>query len=75
MDDNGVGVPLQLQRLKDRHTAVEVILHRDPQNGCKTSTELVEDPEAILRYGRQPAEDGCVRLHQSRSGPPCRAVG
>ncbi len=23
----------------------------------------------------QPAEDGCVRLHQSRSGPPCRAVG
>ncbi|EOX6620484.1 DUF1983 domain-containing protein, partial [Escherichia coli] len=24
----------------------------DPQNGWQTSTELVEDPEAILRYGR-----------------------
>ncbi|EFK2050601.1 host specificity protein J, partial [Escherichia coli] len=37
--------------LKDRHTAVEVN-YTDPQNGWQTSTELVEDPEAILRYGR-----------------------
>ncbi|EFE5417839.1 TPA: host specificity protein J, partial [Escherichia coli] len=36
---------------KDRHTAVEVN-YTDPQNGWQTSTELVEDPEAILRYGR-----------------------
>ncbi|MDZ4919503.1 DUF1983 domain-containing protein, partial [Escherichia coli] len=34
-----------------RHTAVEVN-YTDPQNGWQTSTELVEDPEAILRYGR-----------------------
>ncbi|EOM0922430.1 phage tail protein, partial [Escherichia coli] len=33
------------------HTAVEVN-YTDPQNGWQTSTELVEDPEAILRYGR-----------------------
>ncbi|EFR1547430.1 host specificity protein J, partial [Escherichia coli] len=26
--------------------------YTDPQNGWQTSTELVEDPEAILRYGR-----------------------
>ncbi|EPT8982952.1 phage tail tip protein, partial [Escherichia coli] len=32
-------------------TAVEVN-YTDPQNGWQTSTELVEDPEAILRYGR-----------------------
>ncbi|EKQ4458605.1 host specificity protein J, partial [Escherichia coli] len=31
--------------------AVEVN-YTDPQNGWQTSTELVEDPEAILRYGR-----------------------
>ncbi|EJO9480169.1 host specificity protein J, partial [Escherichia coli] len=37
--------------LKDRHAAVEVN-YTDPQNGWQTSTELVEDPEAILRYGR-----------------------
>ncbi|EGO9742091.1 phage tail protein, partial [Escherichia coli] len=37
--------------LKDRHTAVEAN-YTDPQNGWQTSTELVEDPEAILRYGR-----------------------
>ncbi|EOA7800905.1 host specificity protein J, partial [Escherichia coli] len=36
---------------KDRHTAVEVN-YTDPQNGWQTSTELVEDPDAILRYGR-----------------------
>ncbi|HDP0319414.1 TPA: host specificity protein J [Salmonella enterica subsp. enterica serovar Concord] len=37
--------------LKDRHNAVEV-RYTDPQNGWKTSTELVEDHAAITRYGR-----------------------
>ncbi|WP_336195725.1 host specificity protein J, partial [Hafnia paralvei] len=37
--------------LKDRHNAVEV-RYTDPKNGWKTSTELVEDPVAIERYGR-----------------------
>ncbi|PDU04135.1 phage tail protein [Escherichia coli] len=51
MDDNGVGFRYSFSALKDRHTAVEVN-YTDPQNGWQTSTELVEDPEAILRYGR-----------------------
>ncbi|EOX8918322.1 host specificity protein J [Escherichia coli] len=50
-DDNGVGFRYSFSALKDRHTAVEVNW-TDPQNGWQTSTELVEDPEAILRYGR-----------------------
>lgn len=37
--------------LKDRHNAVEV-RYTDPQNGWKTSTELVEDHAAQLRYKR-----------------------
>ena len=51
VDDNGVGFRYSFSALKDRHTAVEVNW-TDPQNGWQTSTELVEDPEAILRYGR-----------------------
>ncbi|EFK5943315.1 host specificity protein J, partial [Escherichia coli] len=51
VDDNGVGFRYSSSALKDRHTAVEVN-YTDPQNGWQTSTELVEDPEAILRYGR-----------------------
>ncbi|EED0311775.1 host specificity protein J, partial [Escherichia coli] len=51
VDDNGVGFCYSFSALKDRHTAVEVN-YTDPQNGWQTSTELVEDPEAILRYGR-----------------------
>ncbi|HAZ3904338.1 TPA: host specificity protein J [Escherichia coli] len=50
-DDKGVGFRYSFSALKDRHTAVEVN-YTDPQNGWQTSTELVEDPEAILRYGR-----------------------
>ncbi|EIN6854735.1 host specificity protein J, partial [Escherichia coli] len=46
-----VGFRYSFSALKDRHTAVEVN-YTDPQNGWQTSTELVEDPEAILRYGR-----------------------
>ncbi|EKR4133538.1 phage tail protein [Salmonella enterica] len=37
--------------LKERHNAVEV-RYVDPMNGWKTSTELVEDHEAQVRYGR-----------------------
>ncbi|EEV6404105.1 host specificity protein J, partial [Escherichia coli] len=51
VDDNGVGFRYSFSALKDRHAAVEVN-YTDPQNGWQTSTELVEDPEAILRYGR-----------------------
>ncbi|EHV40709.1 hypothetical protein ECDEC5C_1723 [Escherichia coli DEC5C] len=51
VDDNAVGFRYSFSALKDRHTAVEVN-YTDPQNGWQTSTELVEDPEAILRYGR-----------------------
>ncbi|AEZ40135.1 host specificity protein [Escherichia coli O55:H7 str. RM12579] len=51
VDDNGVGFLYSFSALKDRHTAVEVN-YTDPHNGWQTSTELVEDPEAILRYGR-----------------------
>ncbi|MCA7160881.1 phage tail protein, partial [Escherichia coli] len=36
---------------KDRHNAVEVNWI-DPDNGWETATELVEDTQAILRYGR-----------------------
>ncbi|EOX0325260.1 phage tail protein, partial [Escherichia coli] len=51
VDDNGVGFRYSFSAQKDRHTAVEVN-YTDPQNGWQTSTELVEDPDAILRYGR-----------------------
>ncbi|EJI1826896.1 host specificity protein J, partial [Escherichia coli] len=51
VDDNGMGFRYSFSALKDRHTAVEVN-YTDPQNGWQTSTELVEDPDAILRYGR-----------------------
>ena len=51
VDDNGVGFRYSFSALKDRHAAVEVN-YTDPQNGWQTSTDLVEDPEAILRYGR-----------------------
>ncbi|HDW0202759.1 TPA: host specificity protein J, partial [Escherichia coli] len=37
--------------LKDRHNAVEVNW-TDPDNGWETATELVEDTQAIARYGR-----------------------
>ncbi|HCS5668194.1 TPA: host specificity protein J, partial [Escherichia coli] len=37
--------------LKDRHNAVEVNWI-DPDNGQETATELVEDTQAIARYGR-----------------------
>ncbi|GDO96217.1 phage attachment tail tip protein J [Escherichia coli] len=50
-DNEGVGFRYSFSALKDRHTAVEVS-YVDPHNGWQTATELVEDTEAILRYGR-----------------------
>ncbi len=67
------GFRYSFSALKDRHTAVEVN-YTDPQNGWQTSTELVEDPEAIL-LRTQPAEDGRVRLYQSVVRAQRRAVG
>ncbi len=55
VDDNGVGFRYSFSALKDRRTAVEVN-YTDPQNGWQTSTELVDDPAAILRQRAQPAE-------------------
>ncbi|KDU08823.1 phage tail family protein, partial [Escherichia coli 3-267-03_S1_C1] len=64
VDDNGVGFRYSFSALKDRHTAVEVN-YTDPQNGWQTSTELVEDPEAILRYGRNLTLDREVTLPET----------
>ncbi|WP_349356394.1 phage tail protein, partial [Escherichia coli] len=43
--------PMTYSALKDRHNAVEVNWI-DPNNGWETATELVEDTQAIARYGR-----------------------
>ncbi|MGY0155279.1 phage attachment tail tip protein J [Edwardsiella tarda] len=54
--------------LKDRHNAVEV-RYIDPQNGWKTSVELVEDQAAIVRYGRNLLKMeafGCTSRGQAR---------
>ncbi|OJF36281.1 phage tail protein, partial [Escherichia coli] len=67
VDDNGVGFRYSFSALKDRHTAVEVN-YTDPQNGRQTSTELGEDPEAILRHGRNLLKMdafGCTRRGQA----------
>ncbi|WP_053294707.1 phage attachment tail tip protein J [Escherichia coli] len=49
----GDGAPFRysFSALKDRHNAVEVNW-TDPDNGWETATELVEDTQAIARYGR-----------------------
>ncbi|HBV0670875.1 TPA: host specificity protein J [Escherichia coli] len=49
----GDGAPFRysFSALKDRHNAVEVNWI-DPNNGQETATELVEDTQAIARYGR-----------------------
>ncbi|HAY0219001.1 TPA: host specificity protein J [Escherichia coli] len=51
MPDDGAPFRYSFSALKDRHTAVEVNWV-DPDNGWETATELVEDAQAILRYGR-----------------------
>ncbi|OYB79857.1 phage tail tip domain-containing protein [Escherichia coli] len=49
--DDGAPFRYSFSALKDRHNAVEVNWI-DPDNGWETATELVEDTQAILRYGR-----------------------
>ena len=51
MPDDGAPFRYSFSALKDRHNAVEVNWI-DPNNGWETATELVEDTQAILRYGR-----------------------
>ncbi|ELD0487868.1 host specificity protein J [Escherichia coli] len=51
MRDDGAPFRYSFSALKDRHNAVEVNWV-DPDNGWKTATELVEDTQAIARYGR-----------------------
>ncbi|MCR6265773.1 host specificity protein J [Escherichia coli] len=51
MPDDGAPFRYSFSALKDRHNAVEVNLI-DPNNGWETATELVEDTQAIARYGR-----------------------
>ncbi|ENK0707783.1 host specificity protein J [Salmonella enterica] len=65
----GDGVPFRysFSALKDRHNAVEVNWI-DPNNGWETATELVEDTQAILRYGRNVTKMdafGCTRRGQA----------
>ncbi len=50
-DDDGAPFRYSFSALKDRHNAVEVNWI-DPNNGWETATELVEDTQAIARYGR-----------------------
>ncbi|HCU0144159.1 TPA: DUF1983 domain-containing protein, partial [Escherichia coli] len=51
MPDDGAPFRYSFSALKDRHNAVEVNWI-DPNNGWVTATELVEDTQAIARYGR-----------------------
>ncbi|HHV2125511.1 TPA: phage attachment tail tip protein J, partial [Escherichia coli] len=51
MPDDGAPFRYSFSALKDRHNAVEVNWI-DPNNGWETATELVEDTQAIVRYGR-----------------------
>ncbi len=51
MPDDGAPFRYSFSALKDRHNAVEVNWS-DPDNGQETATELVEDTQAIARYGR-----------------------
>ncbi|EEZ5595436.1 TPA: phage tail protein [Escherichia coli] len=51
MPDDGAPFRYSFSALKDRHNAVEVNWI-DPDNGWETATELVEDTQAIVRYGR-----------------------
>ncbi|WDB49315.1 host specificity protein J [Escherichia albertii] len=51
MPDDGAPFRYSFSALKDRHNVVEVNW-TDPDNGWETATELVEDTQAIARYGR-----------------------
>lgn len=51
MPDDGAPFRYSFSALKDRHNVVEVNWI-DPDNGHETAAELVEDTQAIVRYGR-----------------------
>ncbi|ENR8456417.1 host specificity protein J [Escherichia coli] len=67
MPDDGAPFRYSFSVLKDRHNAVEVNWI-DPDNGWETATELVEDTQAIARYGRNVTKMdafGCTRRGQA----------
>ncbi|MCQ1632877.1 host specificity protein J [Escherichia coli] len=67
MPDDGAPFRYSFSALKDRHNAVEVNWI-DPDNGQETATELVEDTQAIARYGRNVTKMdafGCTRRGQA----------
>lgn len=67
MSDDGAPFRYSFSALKDRHNAVEVNWI-DPDNGWETATELVEDTQAIARYGRNVTKMdafGCTRRGQA----------
>ncbi len=74
VDDNGVGFRYSFSALKDRPHGGGGELHR-PAERLADLHGTGGRPGSHTALRAQPAEDGCVRLHQSRSGPPCRAVG
>ncbi|WP_209300446.1 phage tail tip domain-containing protein, partial [Escherichia coli] len=67
MPDDGAPFRYSFSALKDRHNTVEVNWI-DPDNGWETATELVEDTQAIARYGRNVTKMdafGCTRRGQA----------
>ncbi|EHM9092198.1 host specificity protein J [Escherichia coli] len=67
MPDDGAPFRYSFSALKDRHNAVEVNWI-DPDNGWETATELVEDTQAVARYGRNVTKMdafGCTRRGQA----------
>ncbi len=67
MPDDGAPFRYSFSALKDRHNAVEVNWI-DPNNGWETATELVEDTQAIARYGRNVTKMdafGCTSREQA----------
>ncbi|HFU7982191.1 TPA: phage tail protein [Escherichia coli] len=69
MPDDGAPFRYSFSALKDRHNAVEVNWI-DPNNGWETATELVEDTQAIARYGRNVTKMdafGCTSRGQAQA--------
>ncbi|EED1924015.1 host specificity protein J [Escherichia coli] len=64
MPDDGAPFRYSFSALKDRHNAVEVNWI-DPNNGWETATELVEDTQAIARYGPKMDAFGCTSRGQA----------
>ncbi|EHP1389034.1 host specificity protein J [Shigella flexneri] len=67
MPDDGAPFRYSFSALKDRHNVVEVNWI-DPDNGHETATELVEDTQAIVRYGRNVTKMdafGCTSRRQA----------